>query len=122
MTVEIYLGKPATGKQPGEMKQDDLPDSLMELEMMLEELKWTFEKLKESTDLLTDEFRRAEGDEAREYYEYIQDNLEILRNKSEKIDRIQKKVNQIKCIFPQPVKPDESSSSGAGGLMDGHLL
>jgi hypothetical protein len=122
MTVEIYLRKPPSD-EPMPAKEDDLPDSLMELEMALQELSWTFEKLKESTDLLTEEFRCAEGEEAREYYGYVQDNLEIMRAKAERMERIKNKINQIKGIFPTVFHDQDSSeSSGAGGLMDGHLL
>jgi hypothetical protein len=97
----------------------------MELEMMLKELEWTSSKLRESTDLLTEEFRRSEGEDAREYYEYIQDNLDVLKQKAKKMDAIRRKINQIRGEFDSASFPaDETSAStaSAGGMMDGHMI
>ncbi len=101
---------------------DGLPNNLSELEALLSEIDFTFTKLKESTNILTEEFRVAQGEEAREYYEYIQDNMEILKSKEKKMTAIRSKINQIRGTFPIPTKKDESSSSGAGGVFGGHLI
>ena len=124
MTVEIFLRNPNKPAESSDKtaETDDLPNSLMELEMALKELQWTSEKLKESTDLLTEEFDKSEGEEAKEYYEYILDNLDILRQKKIKITKIEQKINQIKGVFKAPVIEKSESSGGAGGLLDGHYL
>ena len=121
MVVEVFIPK----KSSVIPEEEGLPDTMLELEMQLKETEFATEKLRESTDLLTEEFRKSEGDEAREYYEYIQDNLEILRKKMERMKRIEDKMNTIRGIFTK--SPDVSSSSGAGGLMDtsefqGHFI
>ena len=124
MTVEIFLRKPSPPEER-KTEEDILPDSITELEMIHKELEWTSSKLRESTDLLTEEFRRSDGEEAREYYEYIQDNLEVLKQKSKRMNDIQRKINQIRGVF-DPISPTveepSASTASAGGLMDGHMI
>ena len=122
MTVEIFLRKKEEVVPVEE--PEILPDSLMELEMALKELEWTTEKLKESTDLLIEEFHKADKanqPEAREYYEYIEDNRAILSEKAKLMDRITRKMNQIRGVFDRS-SLSESVSSGAGGMVEGHFL
>lgn len=95
MVVEVYLKSNATESA------ESLPDSIHELEMMKEEIQHSLLKLQESTDLLVEEFRSAEGDEAKEYYEYAQENLGIIKYKTARIDEIQKKIDSIRCVFPK---------------------
>jgi hypothetical protein len=121
MVVEVYLRNKA---QDSLSDEEALPNNLLELETMLKELEMTAEKLRDSTDLLTEEFRKSEGDEAREFYEYIQDNLGILKSKNDKMKRIDARMQSIGGVFKKTT--DASSSSGAGGLMDqgsqGHFI
>ncbi len=93
MVVEVFLRGDSSNI-------DELPESVLELESLLGEARVSYEKLNESTDLLTEECRRAESeDDAREYYSYVQDNLMILEAKDELIKRIQAKINQIRGVF-----------------------
>jgi len=115
MVVEVYLKSSETGDSANEAS---LPDTLLELEMMKGELSHSIEKLKESTDLLTTEFRKSEGKDAKELYEYIQDNLDILRGKNDRFEQITNRINQKKGIFPQKAL-NTDASTGAGGIMNG---
>ena len=121
MTVEIFLRKK---DEPVVLEEDALPDSLIELEMMMKEIEWSISKLRESTDLLIEEFHKAdktEEPEAKEYYEYILDNRIILAEKSKLMEEVSRKMNQIRGIFKSaPVT--ESVSSGAGGMVEGHFI
>ena len=115
MVVEIFL-------RPSNDDAKELPDRVTELEMRLEELKLTLAKLKESTDLLTEEFHKTSSDDnetAKEYYEYIQDNLIIMGEKSKLADEIQAKINAIRGIVPVV-----SKSEHAGGSVEdsGHFI
>ena len=126
MTVEIFLRKPEQSDVTKNAEEDDnLPNTLLELEMALKELEWTSRKLKDSTDMLTEEFDKSQGEEAREYYEYIQDNQYILKLKKLRMANIQQKINQLKGVFGPSVTTEDlesQSSGGAGGLFEGHQL
>jgi uncharacterized coiled-coil protein SlyX len=128
MPVEVYLRK-ADGLPDTETSGTAiLPDSMLELESMLYELEFTLSKLRESTDLLTEEFRKAEGEVAREYYEYIQDNMEIMKQKVQRITDIKQRIDQIRGVFPSSNQSNQRSHDAAGGVQDlvdredGHLL
>ena len=116
MVVEVYL-KTTNSADSGET----LPDSILELEMSHREIQVTLEKLQESTDILMEEFRKAgDNEEAKEYYEYVQDNMHIIKSKTDRLEKITQKINTIKGIFPIiQVKP-------AGGTMmeqdEGHYI
>lgn len=116
--VELYL-KPK-GTTPSD-DQDYLPDSLLELERLLKELEFSNDRLKQSTDELEEAVRSSQGDEAREYYEYVQDNLAIIKARSQKIDRIHRKMDSLKGIFKNSESSGNSDSCGAGGIM-GHYI
>ena len=122
MVVEVYLQKDQNRQ---DALDESLPDNLLELEMMKGELSHSLEKLKESTDLLTEEFRKSEDSDAREFYEYIQDNLDIMRRKTERMDEITARINQKKGLFKSS-RADGDASTSAGGLVDsqedGHLV
>jgi hypothetical protein len=113
MVVEVYL----KDKVPI-ADERDLPDTLLELEMVKGEMEVTISKLRESTDLLVEEFRAAQGDEAREYYEYVQDNLAILEQKSGRLHEIETKINMIRGIFPKKSTGEDSSESS----VEGHFI
>ena len=106
--------------------EEQLPSTLTELEMAYKQLDLTSLKLRESTDLLTEEFRKVSGEEARELYGYIHENLEILKDKADQMKLIDKKVQSIKGVFGKDT--GASTGSGAGGLMssddsiEGHYI
>lgn len=113
MAVEIHLRKDADTTM-------ELPDRLVELEMRLDETNLTVAKLKESTDLLTEEFRKSESEhEAREYFEYIQENRMIIEEKSKLIESIMAKIHAIKGI---PRKHEQSASPAQGQTEEGHYV
>ena len=123
MTIEVFLRKPEPVQESNPDEMESLPSDLLSLEVRLKELEFTSVKLRESTDLLTEEFRNTEGEDAREYYEYIQDNLEILKSKAREMGLIKKKMNQIKGIFDTDQESSTSSiTAGAGGLNEGHMI
>ena len=96
MVVDVYLkNKEAVVLTP----EEQLPSTLTELEMAYKQLELTSLKLRESTDLLTEEFRKVSGEEARELYGYIHENLEILKDKADQMKLIDKKVQSIKGVF-----------------------
>jgi hypothetical protein len=122
MVVDVFIRENSGTNQ----EEGALPDTILGLEMIYKEVELTVEKLMESTDLLTEEFRKSEGDGAREYYEYIQENLEILKLKREKMKAIKEKMNSIRGVFAGSIDK-ASTGSGAGGLMDlsesqGHFI
>lgn len=117
--VEIYI-KPK-GLVPSTDEQDFLPESALELEHLLTQIKFGYDKLQESTDLIIEEFRKSDGDEAREYYEYILENSAILKSKQCRMDSIQRKIDSLKGVHNPPTLDDSSESSGAGGIF-GHFI
>ena len=113
MAVEIYL-------KSGPALDDSLPTTILELEMRLDELTLTVEKLKASTDILADECRNAKSEEeAREFYEYVEDNLEILKQKESSIIQIKDRIDTIKGIV---AKKSQTPEQSAGGVCDGHFI
>ena len=124
MTVEIYLRKPEEPTSKECDKADQLPNTLIELEVAYKELEWSSQKLRESTDHLIEEFDKSGGEEAKEYYEYIQDNFEILKQKTSKMAKLKQKMNQMKGVFDiDSMRTESTGSGGAGGLFDeGHSL
>jgi seryl-tRNA synthetase len=116
MVVEVYLRKNQANEDES---VENLPDSLLELEMMKGEVLHSLEKLKESTDLLIEEFRKTSENDAMELYEYIQDNLDIIKTKNGKLERISARINQKKGLF-HSLNTDGDTSRGAGGLIDSH--
>jgi hypothetical protein len=117
--VEVTLGRKDPLSFP-EM-EEALPESLLELEHILQELQYTYNKLRESTDLLVEEVRKNDGDEAREYYEYVQENLGIMMTKSNKMEKVRRKIDSLRGV-KEPVPTDRSSDScGAGGVI-GHYI
>ena len=113
MVVEVYM-------RDSRPTEEQLPDTILELESLLGEVRPSYEKLKESTDILTDECRKATDEsEAREYYTYIQENLEILEAKAALMVRIQSKINQLRGVFPsaettQPIPSQDQQESDSG--------
>ena len=123
MTIEVILRKPELNPKSYPNEVDSLPNDLLSLEVRLKELEFASVKLRESTDLITEEFRSSEGEEAREYYEYIQDNLEILKSKDREMGSIKKKMNLIKGRFDSDERSSTSSvTNGAGGINEGYLV
>ena len=116
MVVEVYLRN-----QNG--SNEVLPDTILELENLLGEIRPSYEKLKESTDLLTEECRSATDEaEAIEYYSYVQDNLRILEAKSELMKRIEAKINQLRGIFPAKDTQDERAMTEDTENDRGHFI
>lgn len=123
MTIEVILRKPELNPKSNPNEMDSLPNDLLSLEVRLKELEFASVKLRESTDLLTEAFRSSEGEEAREYYEYIQDNLEILKSKDREMSSIKKKMNLIKGRFDSGERASTSSvTNGAGGINEGFMV
>jgi hypothetical protein len=123
MTIEVILRKQELNPKSNPNEMDSLPNDLLSLEVRLKELEFASVKLRESTDLLTEEFRSSEGEEAREYYEYVQDNLEILKSKDREMGSIKKKMNLIKGRFDSEERPSTSSvTNGAGGINEGYMV
>ncbi len=115
MVVEVYMKSTMSESNEG------LPDSIHELEMMKEEIEHTMSKLQESTDILIDEFRSTDGEEAREYFEYVQDNLAVLKDKAARVDDIQNKIDSIRCVFPKRKNEDNGGDSNSQGAQ-GHFI
>lgn len=116
MVVEVYL----KGNQPSE---EQLPDTILELECRLGEVRLSYEKLKESTDLLIDECRAATSEsDARDYYSYAQENLAILEVKAEFMKRIQTKIDQLRGVFPSAQNQDNSQAVEQQGTDSGHFI
>ncbi len=116
MVVEVYL----KGNQPPD---EQLPDTILELESQLGEVRLSYEKLKESTDLLVDECRAATSEsDARDYYLYAQENLAILEVKAEFMKRIQWKIDQLSGVVPSAQHQDDSQALEQQGTDSGHFI
>jgi hypothetical protein len=116
MVVEVYIRNNST-------PEASLPDSILELESMLGEARLSFEKLKESTDVLTEECRKAENeDEAKEFYNYVQENLSILEAKSTLINEIERKIAQMRGVFPKLATHPNVSHSAPECPGSGHFV
>ena len=121
MVVEVYI----RNSNSINSTEKELPDSILELESLLGEARLSLEKLKESTDILTDECRLAEDErEAREFYHYVQENLSVLEAKSTLISQIEAKIAQIRGVFPvkETHSPSETSVSAKHSEDGGHFV
>lgn len=116
MVVEVYL----RNKQPN---HEELPETILELENLLGEIRSSYGKLRESTDILTEECRAATSEtEALEYYSYVQDNLVILEAKSDLMKRIEAKINQIRGVFPSLPSEEATEYEEQLASDSGHLI
>ena len=114
MVVEVYL----KGN-----REEQLPDTILELESRLGEVRLSYEKLKESTDLLVDECRAATSEsDAKDYYLYAQENLAILEVKEEFMKRIQTKIDQLRGVFPSAQNQKNSQAVEQQGTDSGHFI
>lgn len=116
MVVEVYL-KSSFGEE-----SNCLPEGLLELEVRRAEVQLTVDKLKESTDLLTEEFRQSESEEEQlEYYEYISDNLEIMKTKVDLMREIDSKIDSIRGVVSVK-RPVATEAARGVAEMDGHFV